>query len=473
MVPRVRRVVSYLTLGLLAGATVGALETASSESPERPVLARHASRAAPPVHPGKHLSGVPQPSTPSLEWGEVEDVFGRNPVVAIPIFAHGTATVVWASNHRIWTRQAIRTGAWQAARSAPHGVQAPSLIGASSDHDGTLTVVGKTAPNIDRYRIYAWRRPLGGSWSKPQLLASGPRDDDFGTEMQMSVNRRGAVLVTWIEPTTYRARALYRTAGGSWDKPITFTTRTWFEGIGGTVGRRGQALVTYPSSAGRVVAVRRVDGRWRKPIPLPVRPSPQPMYAIAQSSYKTYLAWRTDRNAIRVGELTNRGWQSSRRVANNVTDTWSLQANASADGSGLVFWTRGPFATAEPFSLHGVRRESEGPWQSPKVLIPEGVANAPEVTSNRRGDLLLSWLGPGREGATYDVEPYVMYLPNGHNWSEAVDIGAGTGSNTGNGTPQVALAHDSRALVLWQSLTGQPPSVDWGPTLLRRGYPAR
>ncbi|MGF9757644.1 hypothetical protein AAII07_20840 [Microvirga sp. 0TCS3.31] len=91
--------------------------------------------------------------------------------------------------------------------------------------------------------------------------------------------------------------------------------------------------------------------------------------------------------------------------------------------------------------------------------------------SNPRGDVLLSWLGPGLEGATYDVEPYVMFLARGSSSYAPVDIGAGTGSNTGGGTPPVALARDSRALVVWQSLVGPPSLVDWGPTLLRSGYP--
>jgi hypothetical protein len=160
-------------------------------------------------------------------------------------------------------------------------------------------------------------------------------------------------------------------------------------------------------------------------------------------------------------------------VATDVAAAWNVQVAAGAAGGALAFWTQGPFATQRPFSVHGAQRESEGPWQAPEVLIPQAVSNAPEVVSNPRGDLLLSWLGPGPEGATYDVEPYIRYLSDGSTWSAPVDIGAGTGSNTGGGTPPLALARDSRALVVWQSLIGQPPLIDWGPTLLRSGYPAR
>lgn len=407
----------------------------------------------------------------SLEWGELQELFGRRPVGVIPLFADERATAVWTSGRRIWTRHTTRTGVWKAARSVPHHVRSPGLIGAASDADGALTLVGKTSPRGDRYRIYSWCSRRNGSWTRPQLLASGSTDEDLGTAVDMSVNSRGAILVTWIEPTTLKARALYRPSGGPWSKPVTFRTPSLFEGIRGTVGPGGQAVVTYPNSTGKVVAVRRINGRWMPPTVLPVRPSPPTTHDIDQaSSRKSYLVWRTNSGTIRVGTITARGWRSS-RVATNVAAAWDVQITANADGGALALWTQGPFAAARPFSMHGVRRHAGGPWQAPEVLVPQAVSNAPEVVSNPRGDVLLSWLGPGLEGATYDVEPYVMFLARGSSSYAPVDIGAGTGSNTGGGTPPVALARDSRALVVWQSLVGPPSLVDWGPTLLRSGYP--
>jgi hypothetical protein len=246
---RASRFVTGLSLVIVAGGVVAAAGFASGEPSASRELARPASDAASTAR----ANGEP-PRTPlapsSLEWREVEELFGQRPVSVIPVFADDRATAVWATEYRIWTRQATRAGVWKAARSAPHHVRSPGLIGASSDDEGTLTLVGKTSPRGDRYRIYAWGRPLDGSWTRPQLLASGPKDEDLGTDVRMSANSRGAILVTWIEPTTLRARALYRPSGGPWSKPVTFPRPSLFEGIRGTVGSGGRAVVTYPNSGG-------------------------------------------------------------------------------------------------------------------------------------------------------------------------------------------------------------------------------
>jgi hypothetical protein len=391
---------------------------------------------------------------------------GFRPDVAVD--AHGTVTVVWATD---WWRGEIRSarrpagGTWSRPVTIGHGTM-PQV---AADDRGRVVAVWETNRRDRTTGVAAARRPVGGPWSDARRLTANrptrhywrPEMDSIGADdVSLAMSSSGAIAVAWSWGSYYRdvplrIQAAYRPAKAPWRDTVTLSPSDWSGHPSIAVDETGDVLLAY-GRAGRDLNVRRGSARgWSAAVRLATTDGsggPDAWQAVASDASGMTVVYRRDTESLGTAYARIRppagAWQPAERLSDVNIGVFSPTALADRFGTLTVTWG-GMYSR-----LDAARRPLGGPWETPTVLMPAH-SRVERVTStvNQDGVVLVSWFD-------YDAGVMSVRRPVRGSWSAPFRLTPPPG--TGNHYWATGLFPNGDVAVVWQ------PGWESGPIRYRR-----
>lgn len=270
------------------------------------------------------------------------------------------------------------------------------------------------------------------------------------SEPRLSIDPAGVITVAWADESgTVFART--RTPGGDWG-PATVLGEGLSSVESVASGANGTAAVAWLSSERQMVVSRRSpDGTWSEPVPL----APQvPQFDMTGGPGEQPVAVWAVRDEVRTSSPNPDGSWSEPAVLWRQGSVSKLTATTSARGEVILTWIatvprRGRFVEL----IRVATRDASGQWRvRPDVSRGTGpdavIGGTPDVATNTRGDIVLSWIWQPPRGVPGKVR-IVRRSPSGR-WSAPRSVADSTVQDTSGAASAIALDQRGRATIVWR-----------------------
>ncbi len=280
-------------------------------------------------------------------------------------------------------------GTWGPTRRLGRGYDAQV-----AGNQAGLLVVTWSQERADGYRIMTARRPIGGAWTRAQVLRTLPGVRD-SIDLEVDVADNGIAAVSWVEGIEQRdppdpswAYIAKSTPTGEWKRPKLLVDKTWF----------------YPPTSSAIES----DGR----------------IAVVYPRRKGLM----DREHPPGGS-----WTPARRIgAGGQVDPYLMMSGA--DDTEVVAWTT--------FKAFRAVRRSGGTWAKPLKWADPGREWSSDAAMDAAGDVTFGWIGPKNT-------LWTRSWPAGENLTDSLELlpPVEAGSFSFRFDPKVAVGPDGPVLV--------------------------
>ncbi len=304
--------------------------------------------------------------------------------------------------------------------------------------------------------------PAAAAGWLPATTVSAPGED--AQSAQIAVAPDGTATAVWFRPGESSARILAATRrpGDPWDAPLTLSS----PGIGPydprvVVDADGNAtVVSFGDDAGDLAVfgtARSADGSWLREDRLSAsgQDALDPRVAVAADGTVTGAWIRSDGANWRV-QVASRApgsggtWGLAATLSTAGEDAATPELAAAADGAVTVVWSS---LSGVHYRVFAATRPAGGSWSAPQALSDDGQdAASPQVAVAADGTATVVWR---RSDGSHDLVETVS-RPVGGGWSAAETLSAPGESGL---NPQVAVAADGSAIVVWDRFDGSHDRV--------------
>lgn len=298
--------------------------------------------------------------------------------------------------------------------------------------DGTAVAVWQ-AHEGDRYVIQGARRPSGGDWSEPVVLAGFRAIGGPGLN-NMFVDDAGNATIGWtglVGRDTYTAMVRTWRADGSLGSAVELDRLAAPYGAYVYGNPEGDLLaVTRFASGTQYTHVRPLGGSWSGPTRFPDATTPASVEFVLDPAGRVDALWSAFRAApdhtVLRSSLVEGRWTTPLTVAPANGQVWDIDADRNAAGDVGVVWSRvTPGAGTDDFVMSAYRPAGGG-WQPAQVAhrarqdFTDAVED-PQVGVDAAGDLTAVWREEFRD-TVYDDDVYAVRgadRPASGGWSAA------------------------------------------------------
>jgi S1-C subfamily serine protease len=339
--------------------------------------------------------------------------------------------------HAIWTESYSRTqsdwrivysirspsGSW----SAPYDVSSSFLRGATItvDQIGTAHVVWDPGiyPRGPRYIAYA-NKPMGGEWTAPVNIFSGPEDFD---PFDLVVDSKGTLHLIWVDRIMvdhppgnnrfleYSVKYAQKTKSGLWSEPVVIPNvhpsfPYWETNRILAVDSEDTLLLAW-LSVDVYLSKKPLGEPWSLPekVSSISRPGRSANIAIDYRG-KIHIAWAEGSSRIVYSSRASDGtWSSSTYVSTTDKPVDNVLIATSNDGEVYVAWTQDTDDKKGASSLMLAKRFQDGSWSTPIVVYEQFEAAPKAIAVNAEGAIHII-AGRGTSSSK-DVGIYDVFIP--------------------------------------------------------------
>jgi len=350
-------------------------------------------------------------SKPSAgNWGPVTEVSPAlettsvYPVVRIG--AAGFATAVWSDQDGVWTADRPPTSNWNPPQLLIPGASNPIFVMNSQGAAAVAWTVG--GPRGASSSVMVERRPAGGTWTAPQLVAAGV----YVSADHAGIAENGAVIVTW---ETYNA--VCKKYGCSVSAFVLNASRqnpgssAWVDSgvLLGPDGVSHNARVALDSAGGAMLVVLNSSGAFASATqggsgglwsPFKTVVDPQGLTITSDLASDDagqvtlvyeFIGFSTSQALAVSGSISNNTWSSPAVLSGSDASVGQVYFALSPGGAALVVW----LASSATPQIHAVARATAaGTWSSPVTVSGPGSQIGPEAAAvNSSGNAIVVYSG--------------------------------------------------------------------------------
>jgi hypothetical protein len=339
------------------------------------------------------------------EWGEPEEVTRGTRRAEVVIGSDGIATVVWADRHGLRSRSATSGQSWRPVRTVPRsrGYAAGPWLGV--DSAGTVTaIMFKEDEWRATYELWTSMLPVGGEWTEPERLVSGPAED-LAPSGHIAVGEDGSAVLAYTDETDV-LRTMHRDTGGAWSRPTPLANASFPILTDLTVDTDGLATVVYRQIGGHLGLAQYAESQVRHRVSLPMQVADEAEFRIASARPgEVVVLWRGRDDSLNVGRFHNQRFRQQRRLVADAGPVLDIVVAAAPDGAATFAWATGD-PTSTPFAgpVVAVHQQADGRLGAPMTVAPSGpdCVSELELHADDSGHALLSWRAVGLQAAWWD-----------------------------------------------------------------------
>ena len=288
------------------------------------------------------------------------------PMAAVSDANGDEALLAYDPDHSLIVATRPLDGLWS---THPLGVIADADIGI--DGEGHPTVA-----YIDDDGIFAVSQTTTG-WSDPVSLEASPGWSVRGRSVDIAMNESGAAVVAYLSGAGPAAKAVYRTADGSWGAPITLNaTHSGLE-IGAVIDSAGHATVAWtqqhvtgPNCLYLATATSDTSGAFGNPTELTTDADGgvELTTLAGDAAGDGAIAYRTSAFVVRYRPAGG-SFGAAHVLASATTDQLAdgPTVSVSPDGDAVALWTTIVETPKEALCLRASRR-IDGKWSAPRII---------------------------------------------------------------------------------------------------------
>lgn len=306
-------------------------------------------------------------------------------------------------------------------------------------------------------------RPAGEPWQAPIVISDAPGESsNEGVEgahdaqsPRIAVDGEGDVTVVWeryVGTNKLQIQAVYRSAGGSWQVPVTIgevdtmmDPEPWV-----AVDAQGEATATW-TAGGTIYGASKPAGEgWQAPVQLSSNEAFVPQAAVDEQGDATVVWMHYDGSTYIVQSAykpAGGSWETPTDLSQPGEEGGDPQIALDATGDAMVTWDGHPSEYEDVVRV--AYRPSGGSWQAPVDISNEGEQiQSLQVALDAQGDAMVAWAGSGKEVG--DIV-HAAYRPAGGAWESPTSLS----QDGGNAYPE-DLVFDAagNAAILWQRNNG-------------------
>ncbi len=362
----------------------------------------------------------------SGSWGTVTEVSPALETTsvfpAVRISTAGFATAVWSDQGGVWTADRPPASNWNPPKLLIPGVSSPIFVMNSQGAAAIAWTVG--GPASTSTSIMAVVRPAGGSWTAPQVVASGAHviADHAG------IGENGAVVVTWetynsvcrkygCSVSSFALHASRQNAGaGGWvDSGSMLGPDVAAHDARVAVDAAGGAMLVATNSSGAFASATEGNsgGAWSafKTILNPEGLTITSDLASDDVGQVTlvyeFIGFSTSQAFAVSGSISNNTWSSPVVLSGSDTSVGQVYFRVASGGLALAVWLN---SSATPVVRVAIRSTPTGTWSSPVTVSGPGTEIGPEAAAvNSSGEAVVIY--SGYNAASVHTEYATTYQP--------------------------------------------------------------